>query len=163
MAYRLYSSPLEVLTGFDVDSCAIGFDGSKVWVAQRCHLALVNQRNPINLTRRSPTYEMRLAKYAQRGFEVPVPELQKDRVNPTIFERPWNKVTGLAKLILLERLRTPEARFRYREQHRAMKMRNLYSSAFAMRFGMRGMLRNPWMAPRMEKINPTKQASLSWY
>lgn len=67
---------------------------------------------------------------------------------------------GLAKLLLLERLRTPEARFRYREQHRTKKMRNMYSSAFAMRFGMRGMLRNPWMASRMEKITPTRQVSL---
>lgn len=89
---RLYSSPLEVLTGFDVDSCAVGFDGNQVWMAQRCHSALVNQRNPVNLTRRSPTYEMRLAKYAQRGFEVPVPELQKDRIDPALFERPWQKV-----------------------------------------------------------------------
>lgn len=25
---------------------------------------------PVNLSRRSPSYEMRLAKYAKRGFEV---------------------------------------------------------------------------------------------
>lgn len=89
---RLYSSPLEILSGFDVDSCAVGYDGSKVWISQRTHLALVSQSNPVNLTRRSLTYEMRLAKYAQRGFEVPVPGLDRGRVDPTLFERQWNKV-----------------------------------------------------------------------
>lgn len=90
--FRLYSSPLEILSGFDVDSCAVGYDGSKVWISQRCHLALINQSNPVNLTRRSLTYEMRLAKYAQRGFEVPVPELVRARLDPTLFERQWHKV-----------------------------------------------------------------------
>lgn len=108
--YRLYSSPLEVLTGFDVDSCAVGFDGSKVWMAQRCHSALVNQRNPINLTRRSPTYEMRLAKYAQRGFEVPVTELQRDRIDPTLFERSWNKVSLLSMATYLSIAASPLSR-----------------------------------------------------
>ena len=58
------------MNGFDVDSCSVGFDGDRAWVTQRAHLALVTQTNPIDMTRRSPTYEMRLAKYASRGFEV---------------------------------------------------------------------------------------------
>lgn len=64
---------IAVLNGFDVDSCAVGYDGQTVWVAQRAHLALTTQQNPVDMTRRSPTYEMRLAKYALRGFEVTRP------------------------------------------------------------------------------------------
>ena len=42
---RLYSSPAEILMGFDVDSCAIGYDGKQVYMMPRCHQALVRQRN----------------------------------------------------------------------------------------------------------------------
>jgi hypothetical protein len=41
-----------------------------------------------------------------------VPALQRRRIDPMLMERSWNKVQGLSKLLLLERLRTPEARFR---------------------------------------------------
>lgn len=57
---RLYSSPAEILMGFDVDSCSCGFDGKQVYMTPRCHQALVRQMNTVDMTRRSPTYEMRL-------------------------------------------------------------------------------------------------------
>ena len=28
---RLYSSPSEILSGFDVDACAVGYDGTQVY------------------------------------------------------------------------------------------------------------------------------------
>ena len=73
----------------------------------RCHQALIRQMNTVDMTRRSPTYELRLAKYADRGFEVEVPMLQREKIDPMIFEKPWDEVRGLAKLLLLEKLRTP--------------------------------------------------------
>ena len=48
----------------------VGFNGKEAWVACRAHNAVTSQLNPVDLTRRSPSYEMRLAKYAKRGFEV---------------------------------------------------------------------------------------------
>jgi hypothetical protein len=122
---RLYSSPAEILMGFDVDSCAVGFDGKRAWAACRAHNAITSQVNAVDMTRRSPSYESRLAKYAKRGFEVAVPGLQRSRVDPMIFERAWSNVNGLAKLLLLEKLTTPEARFEYKERHRAKKVRCL--------------------------------------
>jgi hypothetical protein len=59
---RLYKSPAEILAGFDVDACAVGFNGRDVLAMPRAHHALITQTNRIDLTRRSPTYEMRLAK-----------------------------------------------------------------------------------------------------
>ena len=67
---RLYSSPAEVLCGFDVDSCACGYDGERAYFCQRTALAFASQANSVDVSRRSPSYEMRLAKYAERGFEV---------------------------------------------------------------------------------------------
>ncbi len=128
-------------------ACVRRFDGTKAWVAGRAHNAITSQLNPVDLTRRSPSYEMRLSKYAKRGvwarhrsglqppsrnlappalafraawrrcgagFEVAVPNLDRPRVDPMIFERAWTNVQGLAKLILLEKLNTPEARFEVR-------------------------------------------------
>jgi len=111
---RLYNSPSEVLMGFDVDSCAVGYDGEKVLVCPRTAMAIVTQSNVVDMSRRSPSYEMRLSKYATRGFEVVVPSLNRDRVDPFVYEKRFDQATGLSRLLLLEKLRSPEERLRYR-------------------------------------------------
>jgi len=65
---RLYNSPSEVLMGFDVDACAVGYNGKDVFCCPRTALAIMTQSNTVDMSRRSPSYEMRLAKYAQRGY-----------------------------------------------------------------------------------------------
>ena len=109
--------------GFDVDSCSVGFDGKKVYMTPRAHRALTHQYNAVDMTRRSPTYEQRLAKYADRGFAVLVPTLQRNKIDPQLFERRFDQLQGLAKLILLEKLSTPEGRQRYKNQQRLKKLR----------------------------------------
>jgi len=111
---RLYNSPAEVLMGFDVDACAVGFDGSRILACPRAILAMVTQSNTVDMSRRSPSYEMRLAKYAQRGYEIVVPNLDRSRVDPFLYEKRFDQAHGLARLLLLEKLRTPEERLRYR-------------------------------------------------
>ncbi|GBB92606.1 hypothetical protein RclHR1_02030009 [Rhizophagus clarus] len=115
---RLYNSPSEILTGFDVDCCCVGFDGRNVWALPRAHQAIIKQCNTVDLTRRSPSYEMRLAKYAGRGFEIKVPSLDRSRIDPTIYEKSFEKLNGLARLLVLERLNTPYDRFEYIEKKR---------------------------------------------
>jgi len=73
---RLYSSPAEILMGFDIDSCCVGFDGETVWALPRCRRAILKGYNLVDLTRRSLTYEIRLLKYSKRGFAVAVPGLE---------------------------------------------------------------------------------------
>jgi hypothetical protein len=63
---RGYKTPSEVLHGFDVDCCCIGYDGSKIWLSERCLFSLKNMINVVDFDRLSPTYERRLAKYARR-------------------------------------------------------------------------------------------------
>ena len=36
---RMYRTPTEVLLGFDIDSCAIGYDGSTTWATERCQVS----------------------------------------------------------------------------------------------------------------------------
>ena len=64
---RAYKSPAEVLMGFDIPSCCVGFDGEKVWALPRARRAIVSRCNLVDLGRRSLTYESRLLKYARRG------------------------------------------------------------------------------------------------
>jgi len=100
---RLYASPAEILLGFDVDSCAVCFDGSKVLASPRAVRALQRGANLVDTGRRSYTYETRLLKYAKRGFAVAVPGLDRKRVDPAVLgARKFNEVAGLARLLLLE-------------------------------------------------------------
>jgi len=63
----------------------------------RAHRALTKGYNLIDSTRRSPSYEVRLAKYAQRGYQVLVPGLDRTRIDPTLFQ----KVPGPMMLIIV--------------------------------------------------------------
>ncbi|KAL2759135.1 hypothetical protein ACRALDRAFT_2058287 [Sodiomyces alcalophilus JCM 7366] len=126
---RVYKSVDEILTGFDIDAAGAAYDGSQVWVTPRALGSYITQVNHIDLTRRSPSYENRLSKYSHRGFEIYWPELDRSRIDPTIFERSFQRTLGLARLLVLERLPTPEIRETYLNQRREERGRpRLYNS-----------------------------------
>jgi hypothetical protein len=77
---RLYRSISEVLHGFDVDCCSVGYDGKHIWMTKRALYGICNTVNTINFNRLSPSYEWRLAKYGARGFAVKIPNFDKTRV-----------------------------------------------------------------------------------
>jgi hypothetical protein len=51
-------------------------------------VAMMRQCNTVDLTRRSPSYEVRLAKYSGRAFEVYVPTLKREEIDPTVSSFP---------------------------------------------------------------------------
>jgi hypothetical protein len=51
---RLYKSVSEILTGFDVDSSCVAYDGRQVYTTPRGATAIVTRTNVIDLSRRSP-------------------------------------------------------------------------------------------------------------
>ncbi|KAI0263726.1 hypothetical protein BC834DRAFT_290264 [Gloeopeniophorella convolvens] len=130
---RLYSSPAEILAGFDVDAPCCAFDGDHVWANPRAIVAMMRQSNTVDMTRRSPSYEVRLAKYSARGFEVYIPGLKRADVDPTIYERSLSRVQGLARLLAIEKLATPEARERYQQRRSLLRGRPTqpYGRAYA--------------------------------
>ena len=81
---RLYSSPAEILAGFDVDAPCCAFDGERVWASPRAIVAMMRQANTVDVTCCSPSYEVRLTKHSMRGFEVYVPVLKREDVDPTV-------------------------------------------------------------------------------
>ncbi len=120
---RLYKSVSEILTGFDVDCSCVAYDGGQVWAAPRAVAAYVTQTNTIDLSRRSPSYENRLSKYSHRGFEAYWPLLERSKIDPTIFERSFSRVMGLARLLVFEKLPSPNDRDAYLAKRRAERGR----------------------------------------
>lgn len=120
---RLYQSPAEILAGFDVDAPCCAFDGERVWANPRAIVAMMRQCNTIDITRRSPSYEVRLAKYSSRDFEVYVPDLNRADIDPTIFERSIVRIQGLARLLVLEKLATAKDREGYLQSRREIRGR----------------------------------------
>ncbi|EAU38562.1 predicted protein [Aspergillus terreus NIH2624] len=115
---RIYKSIAEVLTGFDVDCSCAAYDGKQVYASPRALASYITQKNTIDLSRRSPSYENRLSKYSRRGFEVFWPQLNRSRIDPTIFERSFSRTVGLARLLVLEQLPLASDRENYLQQRR---------------------------------------------
>ena len=82
---RLYQTPSEVLHGFDVDSCCLGFDGNDIWMTQRAYFAIKNGYNTVNFNRLSPSYELRLAKYGCRGMAININNFDINNVDKNIL------------------------------------------------------------------------------
>jgi hypothetical protein len=78
---RLYKTAAEVINTFDIDCCCCSFDGTDVMCTPRARTAINAKVNMVNLTLRGSAYENRLVKYAQRGFAIGVPELDKTKIN----------------------------------------------------------------------------------
>ncbi|PCH39851.1 ankyrin [Wolfiporia cocos MD-104 SS10] len=127
---RLYNSPAEILAGFDVDAPCCAYDGERVWANPRAIVAMMRQCNTVDMTRRSPSYEVRLVKYSARDFEVYAPSLRREDIDPTIFERSIARIQGLARLLVLERLTTANARDKYLSCRRTLRGRPQSHNAY---------------------------------
>ncbi|KAK7951449.1 uncharacterized protein PG986_007177 [Apiospora aurea] len=137
---RVYKSVSEILTGFDIDCSGAAYDGQQVYCTPRALAAYITQINPVDLSRRSPSYENRLSKYSHRNFEVYWPELDRSRVDPTIFERSFSRTLGLARLLVLERLPTTNAREQYLRKRREERGRPALDHRF--QFRLRGNIKD---------------------
>uniref|UniRef100_A0A8H7XIV8 Ankyrin repeat protein n=1 Tax=Psilocybe cubensis TaxID=181762 RepID=A0A8H7XIV8_PSICU len=120
---RLYQSPAEILAGFDIDAPCCAYDGNRVWANPRAVVAMMRQCNTVDMTRRSPSYEVRLSKYSQRFFEVYVPTLERSKIDPTIYERSIARMEGLARLLALEKLADDNMRNTFLEGRRQLRGR----------------------------------------
>lgn len=75
---KLPASPTDILLNFDLDACAIGFDGSRVLMLPRCARAIETGYSVFtmdlvwghHLGDRRATQESRVLKYAKRGFGI---------------------------------------------------------------------------------------------
>ena len=75
---RLYASVSDILNGFDIDCCCVGYDGQDVLLTPRAALAIRTKVNVVNLQIRGEAYENRLLKYAERAFAIGIPQLKEN-------------------------------------------------------------------------------------
>lgn len=46
---------------------------------------MMRQANTVDISRRSPSYEVRLSKYSFRDFEIYVSDLKREEIDPTVI------------------------------------------------------------------------------
>ncbi|KAJ5713430.1 uncharacterized protein N7483_010611 [Penicillium malachiteum] len=143
---RIYHSIAEILTGFDVDCSCAAYDGKQVYASPRAIASYITQTNQIDLTRRSPSYENRLSKYSHRGFEVFWDQLDRSKVDPTVFERSFARTEGLARLLVLEKLPKTTDRENYLDKRRRERGRPALSWRLRHRQGreLKGNIKDEW-------------------
>ena len=105
LVLQLYESPAEVLLGFDVDACCLGFDGTEVWALPRAIHALrygTNIVDPLRSKEGRARYEYRLVKYALRGYSISVPGVDPTRINADVIAAvPLDRLRGFERLVRL--------------------------------------------------------------
>ena len=69
----------EILHSVDLGSCAAAWNGgNRFYFTSMSKLAFKHGLNVVDLTRRRPQFEPRLAKYYARGFDIAFPQLEGD-------------------------------------------------------------------------------------
>lgn len=104
---KLLPSPTDVLLNFDLDACAIGFDGSQVLMLPRCARAIETGYSVFSmdlvwghhLGDRRASQDVRVFKYAQRGFGIRflpsyARSLEKDNLESSIHREPKLEIDG---------------------------------------------------------------------
>ena len=74
---KLYSSIIDVLCNFDLDSCCVGYSNGNLYTLPRFIRSLAYCGNIIDPEKYSSSYFYRLKKYMKRGFSVYIPGLDK--------------------------------------------------------------------------------------
>jgi len=86
LIFRLYKTKSEILHGFDLGSSSVGYDGKQVYLTTLGKFCYEHTCNIIDTTRRSTTYEYRLEKYFNRGFNIVFPKLDIKKLRKEYFK-----------------------------------------------------------------------------
>lgn len=106
---RLYTSPSEIIHGFDIQACKVlamydDNDGCMKFYGTRTFIeSMVHNCVWVDTERQSKTYAVRLIKYFAKGFDVIVPGLVRRQLDCEIMTTGMKQLKGLAFLMRLER------------------------------------------------------------
>ena len=98
---RRYSNPVQIISGFDIDSCTFYYDGENVYTIPRGVRSMKYSINLIDPERQSFSYHHRLMKYARRGMLIIVPGLKYNKLDYRISTLEYKETEGLSRLIWL--------------------------------------------------------------
>lgn len=92
---RLYTSPSEIVHGFDLDCVGVLYDGAKLWATERACYSIFTKVNWFDPARASPSYAYRLSKYRIRGFDIHLPLFEKDMIVQERIDKLWSEISKL--------------------------------------------------------------------
>lgn len=72
---RLYDSINDVLDSFDLDCCAVGYDGEQIVWTRRSITSINNRTINVDTSRFTESFNLRLLKYFNRGFDILIPKI----------------------------------------------------------------------------------------
>lgn len=83
--HRLYKDKEEILHGFDIGSSSVGFDKENIYFTELSKFSYEYGCNIVDTSRRSTSYEHRLQKYFQRGFDIILPYFDINKVSDELY------------------------------------------------------------------------------
>jgi hypothetical protein len=99
---RLYNSTIQVISGFDIDSCCVAYDGYEFYAMPRFVRSLITRYNLIDPERQSENYCQRLNKYMNKGFDIAF-VLDLKRIDTEFLNNKYlnhNDYKGLKKILI---------------------------------------------------------------
>ena len=124
---RLYNNISQVITGFDVDSSCIAYNGKDLYCNKRFVRSIKYKYIIVDPERQSKNYSHRLRKYNNRGFDIIFPGLNLDRINYNFLKNTNN--TGLSKIIFefLTKLNLQRSVSDYEIDYNLYNLNNIYN------------------------------------
>lgn len=96
---RLYHSMEQVLCGFDIDPCCIGFDGENYLTIPRGLLSIEKRGFPVINWRQSQSFAYRCKKYNLRGFDLYFPGVTEEEYDKAFNKKINNSSSMLLRII----------------------------------------------------------------
>jgi hypothetical protein len=95
---RLYNSIAQVISGFDIDSCTIAFNGKNFYAMPRFIRSLVLGYNIADPERQSTSYPQRLYKFLNRGINIAFPGINPNYITCNFMDN-YTLYNGIAKIL----------------------------------------------------------------
>ena len=86
LIHRIYPDISSIIGGFDINVCMVAYDGNEVYATPLGTWALKNHTVIIDTKRRSTSFEYRLCKYYDYGFNILFPGLTHEIVDNLVIK-----------------------------------------------------------------------------
>ena len=98
LIHRIYPNISSIIGGFDLNVCMVAYDGNELYATPLGTWALKNHTIIIDTKRRSTSFEYRLCKYYNYGFNILFPGLTQEIVNDLVI-KPCRSTSNEKELI----------------------------------------------------------------
>jgi hypothetical protein len=98
---QLYQNIRQIIDRTDIDAGALAYDGTDIWITERCMLALVVRVNLYRPQHSLPGYTLRLMEYSRKGISIEAEDFNRKFWNA--HREPWRTdYVGIPALMHVE-------------------------------------------------------------